>query len=417
MSPLKPTNLAITTNPSHELNITAPPIPSPNAGECLIHVRATGICGSDVHFWKKGGIGSSKVTGELGLGHESAGVVVGVGEGVEGWRVGEFDSFPGFSIVCLNPHCFLFRRMLRLCQNAHCAVKTRSLQARTTDSEPALPEFPIHGYADFLSYTTPPILLQVLPFKANVCHANEKPPGDRVALENGIPCSRPSCKPCRTGHYHACPDMVFFSSPPVHGTLRRYHAHPAAWLHRLPDNLSLEEGALLEPLSVALAGIERSGLKLGDSLVICGAGPIGLVNLLAANAAGAAPIVITDLDENRLGMAKKLVPRVRTLRVENELAPEVMAEKVKEALGEEAGLVVECTGVESSIHSAIYVSLSRWSPYFLVCRLPELLTDDVAGSSVRRFGVHHRVRQRLFDDSVHACIVPGDRYSFPVPIP
>lgn len=70
--------------------------------------------------------------------------------------------------------------------------------------------------------------------------------------------------------------------------------------------MSFEEGALLEPLSVALAGIERAGLRLGDSLVICGAGPIGLVSLLAAHAAGAAPIVITDLDEARLEMARSV---------------------------------------------------------------------------------------------------------------
>jgi threonine dehydrogenase-like Zn-dependent dehydrogenase len=153
--------------------------------------------------------------------------------------------------------------------------------------------------------------------------------------------------------------MIFFSSPPVHGTLRRYHAHPAAWLHKLPDGMTFEEGALLEPLSVALAGIERAGLRLGDPLVICGAGPIGMVSLLAAHAAGAAPLVITDLDENRLEMAKMLVPRVRTVKVASGVGPEGVAEEIKKALGQEAGLVLECTGVESSIHSAIYVSRSE----------------------------------------------------------
>jgi len=150
--------------------------------------------------------------------------------------------------------------------------------------------------------------------------------------------------------------MIFFSSPPVDGTLRRYHAHPAAWLHKLPESMSFEEGALLEPLSVALAGIERSGLRLGEPLVICGAGPIGLVTLLAANAAGAAPLVITDVDEYRLGFAKKLIPRVRTVKVGLDLEPKQIAEEIKKALGREAGLVIECTGVESSIHSAIFVS-------------------------------------------------------------
>lgn len=177
-----------------------------------------------------------------------------------------------------------------------------------------------------------------------------------MAIEAGIPCSKATCEFCRTGRYNGCPDIVFYSSPPIDGTLRRYHAHSEAWLHRLPDTISYEEGALLEPLSVALACIERSGLRLGDPVVICGAGPIGIITLLAANAAGAAPIVITDLDENRLDMAKRLIPRVRTVKVEKGKTPEVMAEDVKAALGQEAKLVMECTGVESSIHTAIYAA-------------------------------------------------------------
>lgn len=122
--------------------------------------------------------------------------------------------------------------------------------------------------------------------------------------------------------------------------------------------MSFEEGALLEPLSVALAGIERAGLRLGDALVICGAGPIGLCCLLAANAAGAAPVVVTDVDEGRLEFARGLVPRVRTVLIGKGEGPEGVAGRVKEALGREAGLVLECTGVESSIHGAIYVSCS-----------------------------------------------------------
>jgi L-iditol 2-dehydrogenase len=139
--------------------------------------------------------------------------------------------------------------------------------------------------------------------------------------------------------------------------------------------LTYEEGALLEPLSVALAGIERSGLRLGDPLVICGAGPIGIVTLLAANAAGAAPIAITDLDENRLKMAKSLIPRVRTVQVQKELDAHAVASSIKQALGEEAKLVIECTGVESSIHSAIYVSVSNW--YFMMLLI---------GNQATRFG-------------------------------
>lgn len=175
-------------------------------------------------------------------------------------------------------------------------------------------------------------------------------------MECGIPCSKPTCSFCRTGRYHACPDVIFFSTPPHHGTLRRYHAHPEAWLHRIPDHITFEEGALLEPLTVALAGVDRSGLRLADPVVICGAGPIGLVTLLAANAAGAAPIVITDIDQNRLAKAKELVPRVQPVAVAKGESSQELGQRIIKELGQEAKLVLECTGVESSVHAGIYVS-------------------------------------------------------------
>ncbi|KAG2011845.1 L-arabinitol 4-dehydrogenase [Coprinopsis cinerea AmutBmut pab1-1] len=259
-------NIAAFYNPAHEVHLVEKPRPKPGPGQVLLHVRATGICGSDVHFWKHGRIGDSMVvTDECGSGHESAGEIVEVGEGVTQWKV-----------------------------------------------------------------------------------------GDRVAIEAGVPCSQPACEACRTGRYNACPDVVFFSTPPYHGTLTRWHLHPAQWVHRLPDNVSFEEGSLCEPLAVALAGIERAGLRLGDPTLICGAGPIGLVSLLSARAAGAEPIVITDLFQSRLDFAKKLVPSVRTVLIDPKTTPKEQAEKIKAVAEEPVKVVLECTGVESSIHTGIY---------------------------------------------------------------
>jgi D-arabinose 1-dehydrogenase-like Zn-dependent alcohol dehydrogenase len=116
---LKSPNIAVTTNPAHELSIVEVPTPSPAAGECLVHVTATGICGSDVHFWKHGGIGSSKVTCELGLGHESAGEIVGLGEGVEGWKIGEFwISLTHFHLLWLENVCTRIRWFVQ----EHCST-------------------------------------------------------------------------------------------------------------------------------------------------------------------------------------------------------------------------------------------------------------------------------------------------------
>ncbi|KAF2737143.1 GroES-like protein [Polyplosphaeria fusca] len=177
-------------------------------------------------------------------------------------------------------------------------------------------------------------------------------PGDRVAIEPNIPCH--ACEPCLTGRYNGCDRVEFLSTPPVPGLLRRYVKHPAVWCHKLPDNLTFEDGAMLEPLSVALAGMNRAGVSLGDPVVVCGAGPIGLVTLLCCRAAGAAPIVITDIDEGRLKFAKELVPNVLTHKVEFSHTPEVFAEKVVELMeGVEPAVVMECTGVESSINGAI----------------------------------------------------------------
>ncbi len=87
--------------------------------------------------------------------------------------------------------------------------------------------------------------------------------------------------------------------------------------------------------------------------------PIGLVTLLAANAAGAEPIVITDLDENRLRTAKGLVPRVRPVLVDRTLGARDVATEVRKSLATEAKLVFECTGVESSVQTGIYVGVTH----------------------------------------------------------
>jgi len=176
-------------------------------------------------------------------------------------------------------------------------------------------------------------------------------------VEPNIPCH--ACTPCLTGRYNGCEHILFRSTPPVPGLLRRYVVHPAVWCHKLPAHMSFEDGALLEPLSVALAAVERANLRLGDATVICGAGPIGLATLLCAKAAGAAPIVVTDIDQGRLDFARELVKdspgTVATYLVQRGKTEEELAEGVKAAIGGlEPDVALECTGVESSLAAAIF---------------------------------------------------------------
>ncbi|KAF2758663.1 sorbitol dehydrogenase-like protein [Pseudovirgaria hyperparasitica] len=177
-------------------------------------------------------------------------------------------------------------------------------------------------------------------------------PGDRVAIEPNIPCH--SCEPCLTGRYNGCETVEFLSTPPYPGLLRRYVNHPAVWCHKMPDSMTYEDGSMLEPLSVALAGMQRAHITIGDPVIVCGAGPIGLVTLLCVKAAGAEPIVVTDIDEGRLAFARELVPAVRTYKVEFSHTAEDYAAKILALTGGvEPAVAMECTGVESSIAGAI----------------------------------------------------------------
>ena len=176
--------------------------------------------------------------------------------------------------------------------------------------------------------------------------------GDRVAVEPNIICG--ACEPCLTGRYNGCEKVLFLSTPPVPGLLRRYVKHPAVWCHKI-GNMSYENGAMLEPLSVALAALQRAQLTVGDPVLICGAGPIGLITLLCSRAAGACPLVITDIDEGRLRFAKEICPSVRTLKMERGWSAEDAARAITETMGGiEPALALECTGVESSIAAAVW---------------------------------------------------------------
>ena len=177
--------------------------------------------------------------------------------------------------------------------------------------------------------------------------------GDRIAIEPNVICN--ACEPCLTGRYNGCENVQFLSTPPVPGLLRRYVNHPAVWCHKI-GQMTYENGALLEPLSVALAGMQRAKIQLGDPVLICGAGPIGLVTLACCAAAGACPLVITDISDSRLEFAKKMCPRVITHKVERMSAEDAGKAIVKSFGGIEPAITMECTGVDSSIGAAIWAT-------------------------------------------------------------
>ena len=129
-------------------------------------------------------------------------------------------------------------------------------------------------------------------------------PGDRVAIEPGYTCRR--CEACRSGHYNMCRDVVFLAAPPVHGAFAEYLAWPSDFLFPLPDGLSLDEGAMIEPLAVGMWAARHSGVTAGDTVAVLGAGPIGLTTMQAAIAHGAVRAIVSDLVPMRLQVAARL---------------------------------------------------------------------------------------------------------------
>lgn len=129
-------------------------------------------------------------------------------------------------------------------------------------------------------------------------------PGDRVAIEPGYTCRR--CEFCKSGQYNVCRDVVFLAAPPVHGAFAEYLAWPSDFLFKLPDAVSMDEGAMIEPLAVGLWAAIRGGVTPGDSVAVLGAGPIGLLTMQSAIAAGATRAIVSDLEAGRLELARTL---------------------------------------------------------------------------------------------------------------
>lgn len=192
--------------------------------------------------------------------------------------------------------------------------------------------------------------------------------GDKVALEPGVPCGQ--CEFCRSGKYNLCPDVEFLATPPYHGCLMNYIAFPENMAFKLPDNVSTKEGALVEPLAVGLHAAAQGNVKLGDKVVVLGAGTIGLVTLLACKAYGATEVIIVDVIEKRLEVAKNL-GATRVINAKNENAVETIM-----ALTNGAGVdkVIETAGSEHTIKQCPYL-VKRGGTIVLVGLAPKDIID------------------------------------------
>ncbi len=243
----------------NQFNYTDFPEPEIGPHDVLIAVKATGICGSDIH----GMDGSSgRRIPPIVMGHESAGIIAAVGEGVSGWAV-----------------------------------------------------------------------------------------GDRVTFDSTIYCG--ACHFCRRGETNLCDNRRVLGVSPgeyrQHGAFAEYIAVPQHILYRLPDDLSFERAAFVEPVSIAVHAVERAPISLNDSAVVVGAGMIGLLVIQALRAAGCGTVIAVDLSPTRLELARQLGANL-ALRADEGTPVEAIREATH---GRGADCAFEVVGITPTVQLAV----------------------------------------------------------------
>ncbi|MEM1990082.1 MAG: NAD(P)-dependent alcohol dehydrogenase [Candidatus Bathyarchaeia archaeon] len=128
--------------------------------------------------------------------------------------------------------------------------------------------------------------------------------GERVVIEPGFTCG--ICEYCRSGRYNLCPSVRFYGAPPYNGAFAEYVSAPAENVYPMPENMTYEEGAMIEPLAVGLMAAKRGNISVHDSVAVFGAGPIGLLALQASKSHGAIETYAIDVIEYRLEYASRM---------------------------------------------------------------------------------------------------------------
>ena len=303
---------ALVLERQHELklrDIDLPLVVGP--GDVRIRIHTVGVCGSDVHYYTHGRIGSFVVEAPMVLGHEAAGTVVEVGANVTGLK-----------------------------------------------------------------------------------------PGDRVCMEPGVPdlTSRAS----KLGLYNVDPSVVFWATPPVHGVLTPEVVHPAAFTFKMPDTVSFAEGAMVEPFAVGLQAAVKAEIQPGDTAVVTGAGPIGIMAALAALAGGCSRVIVSDLMAEKLAVAGRY-PGVTPVNVREAS----LAEAVSSATdGWGADVVFEASGAPKA-YDGIQNLLRPGGCLVLIGMPVEPVRFDVSSIAAKEIRIETVFRYANVFDRALAMIASG----------
>jgi L-iditol 2-dehydrogenase len=291
----------------NRIEVTDRPVPEiENPGDVLIRMRSVGVCGSDIHYYRTGRIGSQVVQFPFVLGHEGAGVI----------------EKTGSRVTALKP-------------------------------------------------------------------------GDRVAIDPAMPCH--NCDQCRDGRPHTCRNLRFLGCPgQAEGCLSEYIVMPASSCIALPENVTLDQGALSEPLSIGLYTVRSAGDIKGKAVGILGSGPIGLSVLQSAVAAGAGEVYVTDKIDERLavasGMGAAWAGNIDTTDVVRDIL---------ERKPEQLSVVFECCGQQEAADQA--VQLLKPGGTLMIIGIPEFERWTFGSDDMRRKEINIRNIRRQ-NESVNDTI-------------
>ncbi len=280
-----------------DLRLEELPKPVPGPGEVLLKVAAVGVCGSDVHYYLEGRIGSQVVTGPMILGHEFSAWVAEMGDGVT-----ELES------------------------------------------------------------------------------------GQLVAVEAGIPCG--ACEQCLHGHPNLCPNVRFCSTPPVDGVYAEYTVMPVENCFPQPDGMDPVEGAMLEPLGIAIHTVDLGHLKAGDTVAVLGAGPIGLLTAAVARAGGASEVYMTEPLAFRRQFALDYVADVALDPTENDVTEEIL----RLTGGRGVDVAFEAAGAPETPQQA--ATVTRLGGKVIIAGIPSEDVMTFSPDTVRRRGLTIKMVRR-----------------------
>ena len=217
--------------------------------------------------------------------------------------------------------------------------------------------------------------------------------GQLVAVEPAIPCGE--CESCQHGHPNLCPDVRFCGTPPVDGVFREYTVMPAENCFPLPPGCGPDEGALLEPLGIAIHAVDLAHLKVGQTVAVLGAGPIGLLTAAMTRASGASEIYVTEPLAYRrqfaLDYMANHVPVADAALNPDEV--DVVAEIRQLTSGRGVDVAFEAAGAPETPDQA--AAVTRPGGKVILAGIPSDDTTTFTASTVRRKGLTIKLVRRM----------------------